>query len=518
MGNLKQLTKITNKQIAERGVQALADRPNLTAQYGASGLSAAQLKLWFDKLATYLAEKINEINDAISSEDAGAYIRVCLDEYGYDNLRDLISSFTNGDFAKKVLKLLPSAGATELTALQNIIDSTAKSISELSENKLNKVTATSGYKRAYAIMPDGTQSVILISEEPLDAAIPLYTGGGHINVAIPVSNAQAANKGYTDAQDKLLGANIELSIDTSTYVMTCTLKNTEGKVLSTANIDFPIESMVVSGSYSGGILTLKLKSGEVLNIDISDIIDGLLSVSDFNSGVAVLNGRIDKTNETIQALTDRIELEKIYAHSAYSAEESDTAKNYTKGGKIDKKFREIEAAGGVSLALEMDNEYKLTVSLKNKKGETVSSGMVDLPIESLIASATYSNKILSLTFQSGDKLNIDISDIISGLVPESRKVNGKALTADITITASDVGAYAKDEVFNKTQTTQAISAAKQELQLQINELSGSTDSNDGFTGYAVYAGEAETAANYLKGGTIDRELKKLNARIDALNK
>ena len=73
---MKKLSNITNEQIKERGVQALADRPNAASQYGQSGLTAAQLKLWFDKLATFLAGKINELQNAISGKDAGEYKRV----------------------------------------------------------------------------------------------------------------------------------------------------------------------------------------------------------------------------------------------------------------------------------------------------------------------------------------------------------------------------------------------------------------------------------------------------------
>ena len=81
MSTTKKLSNITTKQITDKGVQALANRPNASAQYGVSGLSPTQLKLWFDRLATFLAEKINEIHDAISSNDAAAYIRLNLDDF-----------------------------------------------------------------------------------------------------------------------------------------------------------------------------------------------------------------------------------------------------------------------------------------------------------------------------------------------------------------------------------------------------------------------------------------------------
>ncbi len=131
---LKTVPKITKKQIAENGVQKLADRPNLTGQYGTSGLSATQLKLWFDKLATFLAERINEISGAISSDEAANYIRVCLDECGVGDLGDLVTAFTDGGFAAKILQVYSSATANDLGSLQNVLNKIAESISNNTED------------------------------------------------------------------------------------------------------------------------------------------------------------------------------------------------------------------------------------------------------------------------------------------------------------------------------------------------------------------------------------------------
>ena len=78
MSTTKKLSNITTKQITDKGVQALANRPNASAQYGVSGLSPTQLKLWFDKLATFLADKVNELQNTISADDAAAYFRIFL--------------------------------------------------------------------------------------------------------------------------------------------------------------------------------------------------------------------------------------------------------------------------------------------------------------------------------------------------------------------------------------------------------------------------------------------------------
>ena len=511
MSTTKKLSNITTKQIADKGVQALANRPNASSQYGVSGLSPTQLKLWFDKLATFLADKINEVQNVISADDAAAYIRLLLDDYGVENLDDLVKSFSDGTFAEKILQVYPSASGFHTLPLQTAINNIAQALSENAEeiealqgDKLDKVTAPAAYRRAYIIDTDGTQKVIYISDAPLSGAIPMFVGDGQINVAVPAESAHAANKGYVDQQDRFLGSTVEISIDKSTYLMTLRLKNTAGSILSTTQVDLPLESTVIGGSYDNGKLSLTLMGGTSVEIDVSDIIDGLVSTTAHNKDIAALNKRIDDAEGEYDALSQEFEQSKIYAHAAYHAEESESARNYTKGGKIDKDIRALKLGSGTSLLLSMDSNYKLAVALKNRAGETLSEGVVDLPIESLITSASYKNKVLTLKFQSGNTLDINISDIVSGLVPDSRTVNGKALSANITLTAEDVGAYAKSQTYTRAET-------KEQIALALGE--GGEESEPT---YAYYSSEAEKAGGYTKGGEIDRELRKIKKRLDSL--
>lgn len=526
---MKKLQNITNEQIKEKGVQALADRPNATNQYGQSGLTAAQLKLWFDKLATFLAGKINEIQNVISGAEAGEYIRVKLDDYGVDNLDSLVAAFLSGDFAADILKVYPSVSATQAVALQTLLNNTALTISQHAEKldaldtgKLDKVTAAHTYRRAYIITPEGEQSVIIVSESPAEGRVPVYTTEGRINAADPVVDGQVATKRYTDAQDKKLGCKIDAEIDPTNYVMTVKLKNSLGQELSQTQIDLPLETVVVGGRYDedNKQVVLSLENGEDISFSIADLIDGLVSSSKHNSDIEEANERINDTNADLNAFKDYVEEHKVFSGSAMYAEEAEAARGYIGGGKIDRQFRQIFAHGGFALDVSMDSDYKLTVALKNKKGETISSGMVDLPIESLIAHASYANKILTLTFQNGEPLNINISEIVSGLVPETRKVNNKPLTADITLLASDVGAYAKDETYSKTQTNTAIENAvddaKTTLRSEMAEMGGGAGGGSDGAMEAFYATEAEKAHGYTKGGAIDRKFTEILRRLSAL--
>ena len=67
----------------------------------------------------------------------------------------------------------------------------------------------------------------------------------------------------------------------------------------------------------------------------------------------------------------------------------------------------------------------MTIQLKNEDGTVLSSGSVDLPLESMILGAKYANGILSLNIKTADGsmnntvIDVNISDLISGLVSDT---------------------------------------------------------------------------------------------------
>ena len=73
------------------------------------------------------------------------------------------------------------------------------------------------------------------------------------------------------------GSTIELAINSSTYVMTLTLKNKAGTVISTSTIDFPIESMVVNAVYdnTNKKIIITLQNGTTVDVPLGDLIAGL---------------------------------------------------------------------------------------------------------------------------------------------------------------------------------------------------------------------------------------------------
>lgn len=87
---------------------------------------------------------------------------------------------------------------------------------------------------------------------------------------------------------------------------------------------------------------------------------------------------------------------------------------------------------GADIAVSMDSSYNLTVSLKNADGDTLGEDEVNLPLESMVVNGSYADGVLTLTLKNAEEIDIPISDIIDGLVSESRTIAGFPLTDDIT--------------------------------------------------------------------------------------
>ncbi len=138
---------ISAAEIKANGVQALAGRPNKPAQYGVGGLTPAQLKAWFDRLATLLAGRINAIITTLGSTDAAEHIRIPLDEANIKYLSDFISAFASGDIAADVLEVRTSAANEEKIPLQaklNRMDAASDELIKAAE-KLKTESAGKGF-------------------------------------------------------------------------------------------------------------------------------------------------------------------------------------------------------------------------------------------------------------------------------------------------------------------------------------------------------------------------------------
>ena len=94
------------------------------------------------------------------------------------------------------------------------------------------------------------------------------------------------------------GNSIAMSIDSSTYVLTISLKNSAGTILNTQTVDLPLESVVVSGSYdsTNKKIILTLQSGSTIDIPVGDLVSGLQA--EITSENKLSSDLVDDTNNT----------------------------------------------------------------------------------------------------------------------------------------------------------------------------------------------------------------------------
>lgn len=105
---------------------------------------------------------------------------------------------------------------------------------------------------------------------------------------------------------------LELAIDSQTYVMTATLKNTDGEVLGTPQtIDLPLETMVVSGTYDNTTkkVILTLKNGNTVEFSIADLVSGLQT--EITSSNKLSSDLVDDTDPNVNKFVTSAEKTQI---------------------------------------------------------------------------------------------------------------------------------------------------------------------------------------------------------------
>lgn len=136
------------------------------------------------------------------------------------------------------------------------------------------VTTALGYTPYNSTNPNGYQANVIETVKVNNT--PLTPSEKAVNVTVPTKasdiNALPSTTKY--------GANVDLTLNTTDYKMTITLKDQDGNTLGTAKtVDFPIESVVVGGSYdaTNKKVVLELKNGETIEFSVADLVSGLQS-------------------------------------------------------------------------------------------------------------------------------------------------------------------------------------------------------------------------------------------------
>lgn len=156
---------------------------------------------------------------------------------------------------------------------------------------------------------------------------------------------------------------------------------------------------------------------------------------------------------------------------------------------------ELMTNAGYSLGMSINpTTFELTMTLKNSTGGTVSSQKVDLPIESMVVSASYANGKLSLKLQNGQTLDTDISAIVAGLVNQNFTIAGidmkdnieanelktalgiNTITSDVSTLKNDMST-AKTNISTIQSDISGLKTRDSELQSDIDENTTAIEQN-----------------------------------------
>lgn len=137
------------------------------------------------------------------------------------------------------------------------------------------------------------------------------------------------------------GSSIDLSIDSTTYVVTAQLKDQDGNNLGTSKtIDLPLESVVVSGSYDSvnKKVILTLKDGSTIDFSVADLVSGLQKeiTSTNKLSVNLIDG-ID--NYALKSVVDGVKTQASNAEAMARSNRSDITELQGRVGSL-------ETAGG----------------------------------------------------------------------------------------------------------------------------------------------------------------------------
>lgn len=207
------------------------------------------------------------------------------------------------------------------------------------------VTTALGYTPYNATNPNGYQANVIETVKVNNTA--LTPSGKAVNVTVPTTAADVNALPNTTKY----GANVDLSLNTTDYKMTITLKDQDGNTLGTAKtVDFPIESVVVGGSYdaTNKKVVLELENGDTIEFSVADLVSGLQSeITSSNKLDADLVDDSTSANKFVTAANKTTWNNKQDAISDLATIRSGAAKGATATQKITATNPALTATGGV---------------------------------------------------------------------------------------------------------------------------------------------------------------------------
>ena len=224
------------------------------------------------------------------------------------------------------------------------------------------------------------------------------------------------------------GSLIDLEINQSNYVVSLSLKDIDGNVISSDNIDLPLESVVVGGSYdaTNKKIVLTLENGNTVDIPVGDLIAGLQTeitsqnklasdlVDDSNSGNKFVtttekntwNAKYDKPSGGIPKTDLASDIQTSLGKADTAIQNSDLT-NYVKNTDYAtaEKGGTIRTSNDSGLGITNGNLYAVTKAYNTYNSASGNMFIGKGTLENVITGKnleTANNKVISISSSSTD--------------------------------------------------------------------------------------------------------------------
>ena len=158
-----------------------------------------------------------------------------------------------------------------------------------------------------------------------------------------------------------------------------------------------LKKQVENGDFNGkdaminGVNTLNIIAGENIGLEQK-------------ANVLTISNTYDDSELKKDVLSNKTNIDKN------SQEITDVKENYS-----------LITETGNKISLTIDSStYVMTLQLKDKNGSVLSTGTIDLPLETMVVGASYNadTQEIELTLKNGSKVSFSVSDLVKGLVNE----------------------------------------------------------------------------------------------------
>lgn len=211
-----------------------------------------------------------------------------------------------------------------------------------------------------------------------------------INITVPTTAADVSAL----PNSTKYGASIDLSLDTTDYKLTLTLKDQDGTTLNSKVVDFPIESVVVNGSYDSvnQKIVLTLQNGNTIDIPVGALIAGLQTeITSSNKLDADLVDDNTSTNKFVtssektswdskqDAISDLSDIRSGASAGATALQQSDVSSTYSASGTAPINGTAVAGAISTKANTGLDNLSSAGQMIIDTQNGTISNCVLEIP-------------------------------------------------------------------------------------------------------------------------------------------